>query len=138
MDKNTIKNYYEKKIFYVQMEFIKDFLFSLLDKVDRTYLGDDIMKEENKKEHFEWCLNEIIKNFERENIIIHNTPNLNKNLLEVFNKYYYSVKKSKNTLDNFKIRLGNLNLLPGKTGSQIEEIVWYHKLFYSNIGYIIN
>ena len=49
-------------------ELYGDFIISLNYIINETYLGDDILDEENKKKHFDWCWNKNIKNFENEHI----------------------------------------------------------------------
>ena len=93
MDKTNVKTFYDKKVFYVQNEFIKDFLFFLLDKIEKTYLGDEIMKTENKREHFEWCMDEAVSNFKKEEIYINISKDFISKLFDIFNMYYYSLKK---------------------------------------------
>jgi hypothetical protein len=135
MDKNAIKLYFEKKIFYTQTEFIKDFLLSLLDKVERTYLGDEIMTVDNKRDHFGWCMDDTIKLFAKEEIHLNGDKFLKEKLFEIFNKFYYSLKKNKNTLEDIKLRFINtLNPIQAKTTNQIEEVVWYCNLFNTHLG----
>ena len=59
-------------------ELFKDFCFSLLFIIKDTYLGDSHgdsketkigLTSEEKKQHFEWCWNTTLKNFEKENIL---------------------------------------------------------------------
>jgi hypothetical protein len=59
-------------------ELFKDFCFSLLFLIKDTYLGDSHgdsketkigLTSEEKKQHFEWCWNTTLKNFEKENIL---------------------------------------------------------------------
>lgn len=46
-----------------------DFLMSLYDLIEDTYLGSDVMIEEkHQKEHFTWCWNKTIENFKKEKI----------------------------------------------------------------------
>ena len=135
MDKNAIKLYFEKKIFYTQTELIKDFLLSLLDKVERTYLGDEIMTVDNKKDHFVWCMDDTIKLFSKEEIHFNGDKFLKEKLFEVFNKFYYNLKKNKNTLEDIKLRFINtLTPSQAKTTNQIEEVVWYCNLFNTYLG----
>jgi hypothetical protein len=58
-------------------ELFRDFCISFLNLLNDTYLGDnfDIPKEtkvgmtdEQKKNHFRWCWNRTVHNFEKENI----------------------------------------------------------------------
>jgi hypothetical protein len=135
MDKNAIKLYFEKKIFYAQTEFIKDFLLSLLDKVERTYLGDEIMTIDNKKDHFKWCMEDTIKLFAKEEIHLNGDKLFQEKLFEIFNKFYYNLKKTKNTLEDIKLRFINtLTPIKAKTVNQIEEIVWYCNFFNLHTG----
>jgi hypothetical protein len=135
MEKNTVKLYFEKKIFYVQTELIKDFLFSILDKIEKTYLGDDIMTIDSKVEHFGWCLDEVIKMFSQEDIKFKKTKDFQTKLFDIFNKFYYNVKKDKACLENLKSRFtNNISCATAKTVGQIEEVVWYHKLFTEALG----
>jgi hypothetical protein len=136
MDKGSVKTFYEKKVFYVQNEFIKDFLFFLLDKIERTYLGDEIMSPQQiKKEHFEWCVNETVLNFKNEEIYVNTSKDFISKLFDIFNMYYYSLKKNRNTAEDLKIRFTNIfNSSLSKNPGQIEETVWYVNLFISHMG----
>jgi adenosine deaminase len=50
-------------------ELYYDFLFSLLNLIDETYLGADVMQsEEDMMNHFTWCFNKVTSNFEQERI----------------------------------------------------------------------
>lgn len=133
---NTVKTFYrQKKIFYVRLELIKDFLLSLLDKIDRTYLGDDLMKSSNQREHFCWCLDFTIKLFENEDIRVQKTQKLEDFLYDLFLKYYYNLKKTKTNLEDFKIRLCSLlSYSMAKKDTQLEEIAIYNHIFNQSMG----
>lgn len=135
MEKVIKKFYHEKKIFYIRLEVIKDFLFSLLDEVDKTYLGDNLMTITNKKEHFEYCLDVTIENFIQENIHLHRTIKLQNFLFGVFFKYYYDIKKTKNNRRDFKMRISNiLSYSLSKKESQLDEIHTYYTVFDESLG----
>ena len=36
--------------------------------MDKTYLGSDVIKNEESKNHFNWCWNKVINDLEKENI----------------------------------------------------------------------
>ena len=64
-------------ICHQKFELFNDFVLSLINLIYVTYLGDDIdannetkvvMSEKQKKEHFLWCWNKTIENFNKENI----------------------------------------------------------------------
>ena len=45
-----------------------DFVISFFELLFDTYMGDDITNETEQKNHFNWCWNKVIKNFEKESI----------------------------------------------------------------------
>lgn len=55
-------NRHKKDLFY-------DFLISLYEMIDNTFLGIDIVHTEiDQRNHFTWCWNKVIENFERKNL----------------------------------------------------------------------
>jgi hypothetical protein len=47
----------------------RDFLTSLYNIVDETFLGIDVLhNEDDQKNHFNWCWNQVIVNFSKEKI----------------------------------------------------------------------
>lgn len=134
-EKEIIKFYHEKKIFYVRLEFIKDFLFYLLDTVDLTYLGDDLMTIQNKKEHFEYSLNKTIVGFKDLGLAIDNNIELESFLFDIFFKFYYDTKKTKKNIENFKIRINiMLTYSITKKPAQLIEMVNYYDIFEKSLG----
>jgi len=134
-EKEIIKFYHDKKIFYIRLELIKDFLFSLLSIVDRTFLGDDLMTIQNKKEHFEYCLHKTIEQFKPENISITESEDLKCFLFDVFFKYYYDTKKSKKNIEDFKIRINTiLTFSLSKKNAQLNETEKFYTIFSKNLG----
>jgi hypothetical protein len=52
-----------------KIELFYDFIMSLYELVDETYLGSDVIKnEEEQKSHFTWCWDKIVGDFSKENI----------------------------------------------------------------------
>ncbi len=50
-------------------ELFYDFLMSLYDLIENTYLGTDVLSsEEDQRNHFTWCWNKTIDNFNKEKI----------------------------------------------------------------------
>jgi len=68
--KNEIDAWYRSyNIVYEKTQLFRDFIIPLLDLLESTYLGDEyITDESDKKNHFLWCINKIISNFEKEKI----------------------------------------------------------------------
>ena len=49
--------------------FFLDYVDSLLTLITETFLGDDVMgDDEARLNHFKWCWNKTIDNFRKENI----------------------------------------------------------------------
>lgn len=65
-----------------------------------TYLGDDTsetkirMSEEDVKNHFDWCWDKIIANFEKENILIDSEGEHKDYVYGFFNDSFYNQKNS--------------------------------------------
>lgn len=85
-----------------KLELYYDFSFSLYDLILSTYLGDDgnsdtriNLTEEDKIKHFDWCWNQTLENFKKEEI------NFNKNgehydyFLNFYSDIFYNQKESK-------------------------------------------
>ena len=50
-------------------ELFLDYIDSLLGLINETFLGDDVMgDDESRLNHFKWCWNKTIDNFRKENI----------------------------------------------------------------------
>lgn len=51
-----------------------DFLMSLYELINETYLGQDYVRTDtDRKNHFNWCWSKTIDNFSKENIFFKNT-----------------------------------------------------------------
>jgi S-adenosylmethionine synthetase len=93
------------------------------------------MNMENKRDHFEWSVNETVLNFKKEEIHVNVSKDFISKLFDIFNMYYYSLKKNRNTVEDLKIRYTNIfNSSISKTPAQIEETVFYVRLFTSHMG----
>lgn len=57
-------------ISHEKIKLFHDFLLSLYETIDATYMGNDVMKaEEDYKNHFNWCWNKTLEDFKKEKII---------------------------------------------------------------------
>lgn len=62
---NTINNIAPEKV-----ELFREFSISLTYLVEDTYLGDDVIQtQDDQINHFNWCWERNIKNFNKENIL---------------------------------------------------------------------
>jgi len=111
-----------------------DFLISLFNLVDRTYLGEDVMiLEKHQKEHFTWCWNRIIVNFSKENIHFGPNGKYYDYLWSFFYEAFYLSKLNNSEikiLDYFKI-LFDFNHI--KTRSEIDVLTDIYKLMNENL-----
>jgi hypothetical protein len=115
-------------------ELYYDFLFSLLDIVDETYLGSDVIKsDEDMINHFNWCFNKVISNFEQERIYFNNKDTHYDYLWVFFYKAYYTCpteNKMEILSEYFKV-LFNFNRI--KTPPELESFTDLYKIFDQNL-----
>ena len=68
-----------------------DFVTTLYKLVNKTYLGDDVIKkEEDKINHFNWCWNQVLDNFSKENIFFEKKGQHYKYFWNFFDESFYS------------------------------------------------
>ena len=135
MEKDVIKIYKEHKIFYTKLNSIKDFFFTLLSKVEDTYFGDSIMSIQNKKEHFQYCLNKTRQMYTNIGFNLNPSVELDSYLFNIFFKHFYDAKKTKKNIEDVKIKYTNIFSYDlGVTPSQLNEMVKIYDFFNINLG----
>lgn len=84
------------------VELYLDFIISLIDLVDTTYLGGDIVKDKSVQiNHFNWCWDKTIQSFQLENIKFNQTGDHQAYFKEYITDVYYGhIEKSEDTVDN--------------------------------------
>jgi len=126
--------YKSHNIIQEKCELYYDFLSSLLNLINETYLGINfITSDEDMVNHFNWCFNRIISNFEQERIYFNNKNEHYDYLWVFFYKAYYTcVTENKTGIlsDYFKI-LFNFNKV--KTPSELESFTDIYKLLDQNL-----
>ena len=118
-------------------ELFRDFCFSFLILLKETYLGDDlldnketrvVMTDQQKKEHFKWCWNKTIENFNKESIDF----KFNESDSEFFESFFFEVfydqpdQKVKDTINEFFTQL--FDNVGKKTKSDIEIFTDIYKV----------
>lgn len=138
----TFENYKEEiDIWYKSHNIIRekselcyDFLSSLLNIIDKTYLGIDVTKSVNDMvNHFNWCFDKVISNFEKENIYFNSKDTHYDYLWLFFYKAYYTCNTENKTeilRDYFKV-LFNYNRI--KTPLELESFTDLYKMFEQNL-----
>lgn len=127
-------SYRSNNIIREKAEVYYDFLSSLLIIIDETYLGSDVVvTQEDMSNHFTWCLNRILLNFEQEKIhFMGVNPNYDY-LWYFFYKGYYSMNdgnKRKILLSYFKLLFSFNNM---KSISELESFFDFYKLLDQNL-----
>jgi hypothetical protein len=138
MDKEDINAWYLANNITPELtELFRDFCFSFLNLLKETYLGDDFsdnketkvgMTTDQKKEHFKWCWNKTILNFNKESIDF----KFNENDAEFFESFFFEVfynqpdQKIKEQIDNFFRQIFDKS--SNKTKSDIEIFTDIYKV----------
>ncbi len=119
---------YEKTLLY------RDFLISLLDLLDSTYLGKDVMVEEDDiKNHFLWCFNEIINKFEKEKIYFRRDGFYVEYLWAFFRQTFY-LNDNEDKLKRIRIYLYNLFIFNyTKTKTDLEMLTEFYTILNQNL-----
>ena len=138
MSSESIKVLYmAHNIRYEKCQLYNDFIHSLIILIFDTYLGDDIMSEDDQRNHFKWCWNKNVENFKKEGIYLESFK-LSRYFLDFMLEVYYPVK---NKSENKFIHSNILNLwtyifdyTSKKTKSDMDTLIEVYKLFNQAIG----
>jgi hypothetical protein len=69
MSKESITVIYDaNNVRFEKCELYSDFVQSLLLMAFETYMGDEVTSLEQQTNHFKWCWNKVVDNFQKENI----------------------------------------------------------------------
>jgi hypothetical protein len=112
-------------------DLLLDFCKSLTQKIIRTYLGDDIMSEQDREKHFQWCWESVLKDFGKELIYF----NKKGDLRDYFEYFFYEIfykeeskeEKSFEKTLYFVIKSFNYNEI--QTKSEIDNYLDLYKIF---------
>ena len=138
MDKEDINAWYLANNITPELtELFRDFCFSFLNLLKDTYLGDDFndnketkvgMTTNQKKEHFKWCWDKTIRNFNKESIDF----KFNNDDSEFFESFFFEVfynqpdQKVKDQINNFFKQIFDRGF--NKTKSDIEMFTDIYKV----------
>lgn len=126
--------YRSHNIIRKKAELYYDFILSLLNIIDETYLGSDVITSaEDMVNHFSWCFNKVVSNFEKEKIYF-NTKDTHYDYLWVFfYKAYYTCNTENKTqilAEYFRV-LFSYNII--KTPQELESFIDLYKIFDQNL-----
>jgi len=129
--------YKANNIKYDKCELYRDFIDTLNKLVTETFLGDDVInKEEDIKNHFDWCIEKVFSNFKKENIIFEDTLNLKEYFFNFYIELFYNVNNKKNSIDKLN-KLSILSLVYSriKTRSDMDVLLELYRLFEKSLNF---
>jgi hypothetical protein len=115
-------------------ELFHDFLMSLYELIDTTYLGSDvIITEENQKSHFDWCWNKTIINFTKEKIFFKEKGSHYQYLWTFFYEAYYFNKSEDEDvkIPEYFYKLFDFNYQ--KSRSELDILTEFYKILEQNL-----
>ena len=110
------------------------FLISLLNLIEETYLGPDVLDDEDDiKNHFTWCFDKVTSNFEKERIFIKNRGNHYEYLWLFFHEAFYITQSEGNTtrIREYFYKLFDYNY--NKSRAELDMLTDIYKLFEQNL-----
>ena len=120
-------------------DLLLDFIESILNKVVRTYLGDDIMSDYDREKHFDWCWDSLLKDFSKEHIFFNKKGDLYNYLQSFFNEIFYDEvnKEDKSFEKTLYFILNSFNYKKIKTKSEIDNYLDLYKIFNKSFKVIV-
>jgi hypothetical protein len=126
--------YKSHNIIREKSELYYDFVFSLFTIIDETYLGPDIIiSNEDMSNHFIWCFNKVVFNFDQEKIYFNHKGDHYNYLWLFFYKAYYTCNTENKTgilFEYFKV-LFDFNRI--KNPIELESFTDLYKIFDQNL-----
>lgn len=111
-----------------------DFLISLYNLIDETFLGVDVLYDENdQKNHFNWCWNQVIDNFSKERIFFKDRGNHHEYFWNFFFEAYYLSKvfDKEHRINEYIYKLFDFRYI--KSGSELDILTEVYKLLDQNL-----
>jgi hypothetical protein len=115
-------------------ELFHDFLISICELVNNTFLGKEVMEyEEDQKNHFNWCWDKNITNFAKEKIFFKNRGNLHEYFWNFFLEGYYFPKMEDTPIKlmDYFTKLFDFNYI--KSRSELDVVMEIYKLLEQNL-----
>ena len=119
-------------IIHEKTELFYDFVISLYDVIDETYLGPDVViTETQQKQHFEWCWKKVLHSFEKESIHFRESGQHHDYMWSFFNEAYYMNDTTQNRISEYFTKLFKFDYR--KTRSELDMLTEIYKILESNI-----
>jgi hypothetical protein len=111
-----------------------DFFTSLNDLVDNTFLGVDVLyKETDQRNHFTWCWDKTISNFEKEKISFKDRGSHFEYFWSFYYEAYYLVKMDEQTPKVSEYIKMLFDFTHRKTRSELDLLTETYKLLEKNL-----
>jgi hypothetical protein len=115
-------------------ELFYDFLISLHDLIDETYLGADVVvTTEDQINHFTWCWDKTIESFNKEKISFKERGNAYKYLWNFYSEAYYYTKNSESIIRIPEYFYILFDFVHKKTRSELDMLTELYKLLEQNL-----
>lgn len=115
-------------------ELFYDFIVSLFNLVDKTYLGVDVMDiEESQKSHFNWCWDKTINNFSKEKIFFKERGGHYEYFWSFFYEAYYLTKINGGTVRISEYFYKLFDFKHKKTRSELDMVSEVYKIIDINL-----
>jgi hypothetical protein len=117
-----------------KIELFYDFLSSLYELVDTTFLGVDVLfNETDQRNHFNWCWDKLLSDFSKEKIYFKEKGNHYEYLWNFFYEAYYGTK-----MDEGSPRMGEyfyklFDFKHKKSRSELDMLTEVYKLLEQNL-----
>jgi hypothetical protein len=115
-------------------ELFHDFLLSLHELIEKTYMGSDVtITEEDQKNHFTWCWNKTLDNFSKERIHFKETGTHMEYLWNFFLEAFYIMETEgvKNIINEYFYKLFDFE--HRKTRSELDILTEIYKILEVNL-----
>jgi len=133
--KNQIDIWYKAyNISRERIELFYDFIYSFHSLIDETYLGNDVIQtEEDQKNHFTWCWDKTIENFNKEKIYFKERGQHYQYFWNFFLEAYYFVQldNESNKISEYFYKLFDFKYR--KSRSELDMLTEIYKLLEQNL-----
>lgn len=131
--KNQAEVWYKAyNIIREKTELFHDFLISLYELIDNTYMGADVtITDLDKKNHFNWCWKKVITNFSKEAIFFKEEGQHYDYVWLFFHEAYYLNEVKNNRIKEYFDKLFQFDYK--KTRSELDMLTEIYKILESNI-----
>lgn len=121
-------------ISFEKTELFRDFLISLYELMESTYLGADVLQnQEDQSNHFTWCWVKTIDSFNKEKIFFKEKGNLYNYFWNFFMEAYYFMKLEDNQIVIKEYIKKLFDFSVEKSRSELDMLAEIYKMFDKNL-----